>query len=285
MAMHPIAHRRPLPDGTPLLNDPQRLQALAHLEGVVLLRGLIPQADLGPVQKVLTDAACKVGWLKRGKGLAGVVENGSDPRWQKWYGTIQSSRAFHALPHVPAIQAAMHAVLGGEVLTHPRNIARCVGPQTKAFTTPPHQDVWYIGGTPDIWTMWAPLTDCPDELGGLALLPRTHLLGHLASRTAAGAGGRGIACALGDTWAWEPLKAGDVLVFHGQTVHQGCDNRSDRLRLSVDLRFQRADQPLRADSLEPHYHLHTWDEIYRSWPPDDQLRYYWKRQKLQVINA
>ena len=285
MAMHPIAHRRPLPDATPLLDDPQRLHDLAQAEGVVLLRGLIPQAALRPVQQVLTDAASHAGWLKHGTGLAGVVENGSDPSWQQWYRTVQSSRAFHALPHAPAIQAAMHAVLDGEVLTHPRNIARCVGPQTKAFTTPPHQDVWYIGGTPDIWTMWAPLTDCPEQLGGLAVLPRTHRLGRLASRQATGAGGQGIACALGDAWAWEPLQAGDVLVFHGQTIHQGCDNRSDQLRFSIDLRFQLLDEPVREDSLEPHYHLQTWDEIYRNWPVDDQLRYYWQRQKLQVVSA
>jgi hypothetical protein len=183
MAMHPITHRRPLPDGTDLISDPQRLQALAKAEGVVLLRGL-------------TAAAIDVGWMAHGKGLAGVVENGTDPAWVSWYRTVQCSRAFHALPHQPAVQAAMRAVLGGDVLTHPRNIARCVGPETSAFTTPPHQDVWYIGGTSDIWTAWAPLTDCPEELGGLAVLPRTHLAGERPSQTAAGAGGRGIAGAL-----------------------------------------------------------------------------------------
>ena len=284
MAMHPITHRRLLPDGTSLLKDPQLLHALAHNEGVVLLRGLIPQMDLEPVRQVMTTAAKEVGWLTRGKGLPGVVESGSDPCWQRWYQKVQSARVFHALPHVPAIQAAMRCVLGGAVLTHPRNIARCVGPRTKAFTTPPHQDVWYIGGTSNIWTLWAPMTDCPEELGGLAVLPKTHLLGHLASRQATGAGGRGIACALGDTWAWEPLVAGDVLIFHGQTIHQGCDNQSERLRLSVDLRFQRADEPVRHDSLEPHYHLQSWEDIYRDWAPDDKLRYFWQRQKLKIIS-
>ena len=284
MAMHAIIHRCPLPDGTTLLKNPQQLQALAHKEGVVLLRGLIPAVELEAVRAVLTAAAADVGWLKDGTCKVGVVESGSDPTWQAWYRTVQTARSFHALPHLSGIQSAMRAVLGGKVLTHPRHIARCVGPQTKAFTTPPHQDVWYIGGTPDIWTMWAPLTDCPKELGGLAILPRTHLLGRLASRTAAGAGGQGIACALGDTWAWEPILAGDVVVFHGQTIHQGCDNQSDQLRLSIDLRFQREDQPVRADSLLPHYHLHSWDEIYRTWPRHDPLRYYWQRQKLQVVD-
>lgn len=283
MAMHPIAQRIPYPDGTPLLNNPAALRHLAEDQGVVLLRGVISPKAISAVAELLTDAATEVGWLSAGRGLNGVHENPGDPAWQTWYNRVQRARAFHALAHDPRLLAAVAAVVGGTVLAHPRHIARCVGPDTARCTTPPHQDVWYIGGSQDIWTAWAPITDCPEDLGGLAVLPGSHQRGVLANQDAVGAGGRTVAAALDDTWAWEPLRAGDVLLFHGLTVHQGCDNRSDRLRLSMDMRFQRADLPVRADSLQPHFDIAPWEELYKEWPTDDPLRYYWRKLPLTVV--
>ena len=37
---------------------------------------------------------------------------------------------------------------------------------------------------------------------------------------------------------------GDVLIFTMRTVHAGTDNATDRLRLSIDTRYQRADAPV-----------------------------------------
>jgi len=283
MAMHPITRRLPLPDGTSLLGDPKALQALARAEGAVLLRGAVSAQALAAAHKVVGEAAESVGWRSAGRGRPGVKEDPNDPAWVAWYRTVQAARAFHAIPHEPVLLAAMSAILGGEALVHPRHIARCVGPETARFTTPPHQDVWYIGGTSNIWTAWVPLVDCPDELGGLAVLPRSHLRGRIASEQAVGAGGQQVADLTATDWAWEPMRAGDALVFHGHTVHQGCDNRSDRLRLSVDLRYQRADEPVREDSLRTHFDILSWEEIYRTWPADDQLKYYWQSQALSVV--
>jgi ectoine hydroxylase-related dioxygenase (phytanoyl-CoA dioxygenase family) len=283
MAMHPIARRLPLPDGTPLLGDPQALHALAQAEGVVLVRGAVSPAALAAAHGVVGDAAESVGWRSAGRGRPGVKEDPNDPAWVAWYQQVQAARAFHALPHEPVLLSAMEAILGGETLVHPRHIARCVGPETARFTTPPHQDVWYIGGTSDIWTAWVPLVDCPEELGGLAVLPRSHRAGRIASEQAVGAGGQQVAGLTATDWAWEPMQAGDALIFHGHTVHQGCDNRSDRLRLSVDLRYQRADQAVREDSLRTHFDILPWERIYQDWPADDRLKYYWKRQNLSVV--
>jgi len=283
MAMHPISRRLDLPDGTSLLARPAELQALAHREGVVLLRGVVDPEAAQAVGRRFTELATEVGWLDQGRGRHGVHEDSNDPAWKRWYLGVQRERAFHALPHQPRLLAAMGAILGGEVLVHPRNIARCVGPGTATVTTPPHQDQWYIGGTAGIWTAWLPLVDCPLERGGLAVLPRSHRRGVVANVAAQGAGGRGAADDLGGDWAWEPMRAGDALVFHGLTIHQGCDNRSNDLRLSADLRYQRVDEPVRADSLRPHYELMPWEELYRDWPLNDPLREYWQRQALTVI--
>jgi ectoine hydroxylase-related dioxygenase (phytanoyl-CoA dioxygenase family) len=38
-------------------------------------------------------------------------------------------------------------------------------------------------------------------------------------------------------------RMGDVLIFSIKTVHASLDNGSDRIRLSSDTRYQRADEP------------------------------------------
>jgi ectoine hydroxylase-related dioxygenase (phytanoyl-CoA dioxygenase family) len=78
------------------------------------------------------------------------------------------------------------------------------------------------------------------------------------------------------------MTCGDVLFLHSLTVHQGRDNRSDRLRLSCDYRYQPRSHPVRADSLEPHLHWLTWDEIYEHWPNDTPVKLYWQNWDLDI---
>lgn len=59
----------------------------------------------------------------------------------------------------------------------------------------------------------------------------------------------GDAVALREEWGgrWltaERFRMGDVLIFSMRTVHAGTDNETDRLRLSTDSRYQRADAPV-----------------------------------------
>jgi hypothetical protein len=49
----------------------------------------------------------------------------------------------------------------------------------------------------------------------------------------------------GGRWLTAPeFRMGDVLIFTMRTVHAGTDNTTDRLRLSIDTRYQRADAPV-----------------------------------------
>jgi ectoine hydroxylase-related dioxygenase (phytanoyl-CoA dioxygenase family) len=128
-------------------------------------------------------------------------------------------------------------------------------PQHYAFTTQPHQDFWYIRGTPETFTAWMPVGDCPRELGGLALLERSHKLGFLPHEKAIGAGGNGVRTdKLGLRWLASDFNAGDVVIFHSYMIHGALDNHTpDRLRLSLDYRYQRANEAVDPSSLKPHY--------------------------------
>jgi hypothetical protein len=83
------------------------------------------------------------------------------------------------------------------------------------------------------------------------------------------------------------MECGDILTFHSLTVHQGRDNQTeDRLRVSVDYRYQPISEPIAPDSMEPHYGGlgMDWDEIYADWPENDPLKYYWKQWDLHYAS-
>ena len=60
-----------------------------------------------------------------------------------------------------------------------------------------------------------------------------------------------------------------MLFFHSHTVHQRLPNLSgDRLRLSVDFRYQRASDPVMDKMLEPHQYRLSSEDIYAEWKLD-----------------
>jgi hypothetical protein len=136
--------------------------------------------------------------------------------------------------------------------------------------TYPHADVVYMGrGERErLYTAWTPMGDIDYEQGGLVILEgsnhheRLHKTyferdvdAHCANREdkrdewAKGLNGilatdaRRVREGLGGRWLTGEFRAGDLLVFSTYTVHCSLDNRSDRVRLSSDSRYQPASTP------------------------------------------
>ena len=65
-----------------------------------------------------------------------------------------------------------------------------------------------------------------------------------------------------------------MLIFHSFAVHRALPLTGDRLRLSVDGRYQSAHDPVLTQSLKPHLGMATWAEVYAGWPSGG-LQYYW----------
>jgi hypothetical protein len=53
------------------------------------------------------------------------------------------------------------------------------------------------------------------------------------------------------------------------------------IRLSLDVRYQPADEPIEEGSLNPHTEL-PWEKIYADWERDD-LKYYWRKHDVELI--
>jgi len=48
---------------------------------------------------------------------------------------------------------------------------------------------------------------------------------------------------LGGRWLTAEYEPGDLLIFTRQTVHASLDNQTERVRISVDTRYQPANEP------------------------------------------
>jgi hypothetical protein len=59
-------------------------------------------------------------------------------------------------------------------------------------------------------------------------------------------------------------------------VHDGVSNRSDRLRMSTDVRYQLVSEPSNIDNTDPDGQPPAWEEVYEDWQ-SDALKYYWRR--------
>jgi ectoine hydroxylase-related dioxygenase (phytanoyl-CoA dioxygenase family) len=174
--------------------------------------------------------------------------------------------------------------MGEAVLMHPRHIARMMFPVKSTAPTPPHQDHIFIQGAKAVYTCWLPLGDFAESLGGLQVMRGSHKLGLLPVRAAEGAGGRSVILdGLDQEWTHGDMAAGDALIFHSLTVHRAAPNiYKDRVRLSVDYRYQALDMPIEEKSLLTHGNLLPWDAVYAGWSEADaDMQYYWKQYDLE----
>jgi ectoine hydroxylase-related dioxygenase (phytanoyl-CoA dioxygenase family) len=281
-------------DSTALLDASERLRQRASDSGYLFLPGLLESEKLMDLRRQIFSCCDRHGLLAEGipveegirrDGL--VLRESPDPRWVALYRDLLCIRAFHALCMDVALLNVLTALFGEPALPHSRNICRLVFPDTAEYTTPPHQDHVYIGGTLDTWTAWIPVGDCPRDLGGLALVPGSHRWGLLPVVPSIGVGGKQVCVPDEAHWAYSPMTCGDVLLFHSLTVHRALENTTlDRIRLSVDYRYQPRSHPIRRDSMEPHmggFGL-KWDLVYAGWPMNDPLKYYWREWNLQFVD-
>ncbi|CAN5613874.1 hypothetical protein BH10CHL1_BH10CHL1_25540 [soil metagenome] len=275
---------KPFIDSSNLLGQPDALRARIQQEGYLFLRGLVPTSALSEVYDAIMDICKDCNWADSEGHAQGPARIEGAPEFWEVYDRVQQLEVFHALAHRPELFDLIEVLVKETPFLHPRNISRITFPQTEKFTTPPHQDYVHIQGTPDVFTTWIPLSDCPQALGGVAVLAGSHVHDILPVHKASGAGGLGIDTdELDLPWHTIDYKLGDVLVFHSHTVHKGLPNRTtNQLRISVDYRYQGVSGAIVEDGLIPHYNRLGWEQIYQGWQRKD-LQYYWRNLPLHTV--
>jgi hypothetical protein len=193
----------------------------------------------------------------------------------------------HRLAHAPRILDFVTRLLGAEVLVHPQKVIRMIAPEDDDLLIQniagPHQDFPELQGSPRQLTLWIPFHSVDSESGTLPIYPYSHRDGVRPLRLAANPSGW-----QADIDDLEPpvrlrLEPGDAILFTTYTVHGGARNLSDSYRMSMDVRYQPSADPVCESAFSLPGYRFGWEDIYRDWPAGaDDLRYYWRRQSLNV---
>ena len=277
-----------------ILDDPAALRERIADEGYLFLRGLQDKDKLRALRRDMLEVMMAGGWLVAGTdpsdGIASIEARCAegDVEYTGVYHDVYKLESFHRSGHWDEIVDVIAKIVDGHVLPHPSKIARLWFPQYTEHTTPIHQDFVHFQGSYDTYTVWTPVGDCPIELGPLAVIPGSHksdtVMDHHFSL---GAGSLAIHEEdLSGEWLSNDFEVGDTLIFHSLVVHQALPNDTeDRIRVSLDNRYQAFGIPIAEQMLIPHLSNLTktygWEDVYRDWETED-LKYYWKDYDLDV---
>ena len=262
-------------------------------DGYVFVRNLIAQADVEAVRSDILDVCHRHGLTATLDGNRILVSDNitiieaDTEQWQDFYRDIIKLPRLTALTlYDRAIQLAQAIYPGEDILPQSRIICRFFANHPSIYSTPPHRDFTWSGGTERTLTMWIPLVEVPFDLGGLWVLPGSHKQNFQLKGPDERAG-----FVIPPDVVWRSVDCygpGDAIVFHGKTVHAaGGNNLPGHLRLSVEIHFQPLADPVRVDTMEPHWDAFGigWDGIYASWPDGyDHLKYFWHKFNLTYMD-
>lgn len=242
--------------------DARELLARMEEQGYLFFRGVVPAQTVEEVRRGVLELCDEAGWLDKSRPLMDAIAAPGQqplregmPEYIAVYRQVLRLPEFHDFPESQPLRAVAQKLLGEAPLVHPRRIGRITFPHLLEAATPAHQDFFYIRGAVETYSCWAPLGDCPMELGGLAIEPGSHRRGFIEHTVSSpGVGGSGVPVQEEETvWHSTDFNAGDALFFHSYTIHKALPNLTpNRLRLSTDNRYQRPKEEIAPGSLKSH---------------------------------
>lgn len=254
--------------------------------GYVLIRDLFPIEDTRSLLREITEVLRIAGWLNARGNPTDRVANmafacaDDDSAYKDVYGKVFGLRSFHALPHDYRLRRIMTTLTGPELLVHPKSAARLVFPNFDRGIIHAHQDHTAVAGDAESFTAWLPLHNCPLQQGPLRILEGSHRFG--MQPTVCQTGYISPGTEQGTRWVGGGINAGDLLLFHSLTVHEASPNLSDKLRISMDFRFQSYTRVVNPEAFVfAGSGRRSWENTYESWPFDDELKYYWAHLPLK----
>lgn len=268
----------PFEESSQHIEDAQRLQSSFSDRGYLFFRHLIDRKRIERVRDGVIGALKAHGFVNQGAT--------SEPLWSgKWPESNELSPdgavtadivklgMLEELARAPELMELLGRVLGGEVfcwldnktrirmmLSGKKSMQVADGGPKFSFTTPGHQDYYFFRPV-EFCTVWIPLMDIDESVGGLAIGKGSRqeglhevwwkgkdYLGVAESAEQASAwradGGVVVAGTVrkgneGREWLRSDFQMGDALIFHPLMMHAGIANHSDKVRISADFRYQR----------------------------------------------
>lgn len=265
----PTAQFGYLRDSTAALADTGELRRRIAADGYLFIRGMIDRGAVLEARRVVLEYLQERGALAAGAPLPeGVMPRGGR-------GVGMGKRITHR-PEVlrvlegPELQAFYRRFYAEAPATFGHKWLRAVG--NEKFTGS-HMDVVYMGrGSERVNTVWIPFGDIPIAQGTLVICEASHRLdGFARLRATYGASDvdrdrtegwfsedpEEILDRFGGRWLTADVRAGDVITFGLHTLHGSTTNTTNRFRISCDVRYQPASEPMderwAGDSPAGHY--------------------------------
>lgn len=280
-----------LSDSSGLLNDIAALKKRMEKDGYLLLRDFIGR------ETVLNARASIVHFLDDRSALvkgeppleAVMPRTGKEVRMTGQTAVTHDQDCL-ALFENEKLFDFFQKFFGQKAVTYDYKWLRAVGNEN---FTGCHYDVVYMGrGSANVHTVWIPVGEIPVSQGTLAICEGSHNLKSFEKlrKTYGGldvdrdrvkdgwfsSDPYEITEKFGGRWLTTDFHPGDVLIFGLYTLHASTTNLTDRFRISCDIRFQPAGEPLdeRWAGKDPKGH-YAWGKDERPERPITELRKEW----------
>jgi len=248
---------QPFRDSTKHLGDGARLRDTLYEDGYLFLRRLVDPRQIATVKQDIMRILREHHIIEDDGADDPMWSGGPHPtegEYMAFYDRIARMDSFVQLAESPEIVALMEGIFDGPVQVWTQRLIRVMYPDPDApapIGLGAHQDGNFRFGyqSQSFNACWMPLMEINEEIGGLAVSPGSHIRGELdhgGGSVASSAKGVKEKKVFGldaesRSWVTSDFEPGDAVIFTSLTVHRGILNRSDRIRLSCDFRYQRVD--------------------------------------------
>jgi hypothetical protein len=259
-----------------LVGDGEALRTRMQEDGYLYLRGFLHRDDVMEARRSIAEQLMAQGYLLPGTDPMECLSNTATEKTRNVFRPdfTQRNAAVHKLLYTDRMMDFYREFFGEPVRHYDFTWLRVMG---FGNGTRPHCDVVYMGRgeRAKLLTAWTPLGDAPLNVGGLMVLEGSHLQHerlrhylesdvdsycsnspnldkiHETIRTGGWYKWDGslskdpvsLREKLGGRWLTTDFEAGDLLTFTMHTVHGSIDNKSNKIRISTDSRYQPASLP------------------------------------------
>jgi hypothetical protein len=255
---YPTEELGPLRESNDLLHSPEELRRRFEEDGYLFIRGLLDRALVLRARDAILHYMAEREALVPGEPvLDGVMPKGGKTVPLLGRKEITHHEDVGRILEAPELFTFFEGLYREPITTFDFKWLRAVGNEKY---TGSHYDVVYMGrGSKRVHTVWIPFGDVPIEHGTLAICEGSHRLPEFERlRRTYGAmdvdrdhmqgwfseDPKEILDTFGGRWLTADMEAGDILTFGLYTMHASTTNTTNRFRLSCDVRFQPAAEPV-----------------------------------------
>jgi hypothetical protein len=262
-----------LRESNDVLGDTESLRARFETDGYLFIRGFHERNEVLGVRREILEIMATDGQLDP---TAPREDGAINPEQQTQAGVSTRGRenlkteSLKRLLYGAKPMNFFRALFGAEALSYQFQWLRAGGHGAGSTI---HSDVVYMGrGTKRLCTCWTPLGDIPPEMGPLVIclgsnqwrrirdtygqadVDRDLIPGHFTDNPSE------LVEKFGGRWATASMRGGDAVILNMFTLHASLTNMTNRYRISVDTRYQPANEPIddRWAGDDPKGHTELW---------------------------